>query len=498
MTDLAGVWVKDKGTKGNQLTWTDPSIHETGFEIWRGLSANTADDSWGFVPLATVGADVLEYIDTSAKKETDVYFYQVFAINKVGFTGVEGYKNLTAKSEGSNIVQMGGDPPPPPPPDLPAAPTGLEAAVLPGPEVLLTWIHDSTNTTDFVIERAVGTGAFSFLARVAAPDVTYTDLSALNGNTYSYRVAAANTAGQSGYSNTAAVTVNLAPAAPTNLTFTVLPGPGVALTWTDNADNETSFVIHRADGTDGTGVFSFLASVGANITTFTDLNVVDGAGYTYRVAAVNAADQSLWSNELPVGLILPPAAPTGLTATGQAGPPPQVVLTWTDTATETGFMVQRCTGAGCTNFASLVDLGADVVTYTDLDVVSGNNYSYRVAAVNLGGQSGWSNEASAEVPASSAAPAAPTNVNARRQNRRVILTWTDNADNKTGFEIERASNAGFTADVVLIAVDPDTTRYRTVRLPRNSDHYFRVRAVNGADVSAWVNAAPFPDPIHIP
>ena len=108
VTDLAGVWVKDKGTKGNQLTWTDPSIHETGFEIWRGLSANTADDSWGFVPLATVGADVLEYIDTSAKKETDVYFYQVFAINKVGFTGVEGYKNLTAKSEGSNIVQMGG------------------------------------------------------------------------------------------------------------------------------------------------------------------------------------------------------------------------------------------------------------------------------------------------------------------------------------------------------------------------------------------------------
>ena len=297
-------------------------------------------------------------------------------------------------------------------------------------------------------------------------------------------MAAANTAGQSGYSNTAAVTVNLPPAAPTNLTFTVLPGPGVALTWTDNADNETSFVIHRADGTDGTGVFSFLASVGANITTFTDLNVVDGAGYTYRVAAVNAADQSLWSNELPVGLILPPAAPTGLTATGQDGPPPQVVLTWTDTATETGFMVQRCTGAGCTTLRlswTSERMSSPTPTWTwcpatTIATVSGT--------MNLGGQSGWGNEASAEVPASSAAPAAPTNVNARRQNRRVILTWTDNADNKTGFEIERASNAGFTADVVLIAVDPDTTRYRTVRLPRNSDHYFRVRAVNGADVSA--------------
>ena len=57
------------------------------------------------------------------------------------------------------------------------------------------------------------------------------------------------------------------------------------------------------------------------------------------------------SNTLPVMVGTPatavPANPTLLTATVQAGP--QVSLTWRDNATnETGFVVERCTGAGCT------------------------------------------------------------------------------------------------------------------------------------------------------
>ena len=82
-----------------------------------------------------------------------------------------------------------------------------------------------------------------------------------------------------------AATATALPAAPTNLTAAVETGPQVLLDWTDNANNETSFVIERAVGA---GAFSVLASVGANTTTYTDLTVVPGNNYSYRVAAANA------------------------------------------------------------------------------------------------------------------------------------------------------------------------------------------------------------------
>ncbi len=39
--------------------------------------------------------------------------------------------------------------------------------------------------------------------------------------------------------------VATAPAAPTNLTATAQAGPQVSLTWRDNANNETGFVVER-------------------------------------------------------------------------------------------------------------------------------------------------------------------------------------------------------------------------------------------------------------
>jgi hypothetical protein len=65
--------------------------------------------------------------------------------------------------------------------------------------------------------------------------------------------------------------------------------------WTDNSNNEDGFKIERKLGT--TGTFSQIATVGVNVTSYTDTNLTDGATYCYRLAAFNSAGTSAYSTE---------------------------------------------------------------------------------------------------------------------------------------------------------------------------------------------------------
>ena len=64
----------------------------------------------------------------------------------------------------------------------------------------------------------------------------------------------------------------------------------------------------------------------------------------------------------------------------------------------TGYLVERCQGAGCTTFAQIATPTG--TTYNDTGLTATTSYSYRVratdAAANL---SGYSNIASATTPA---------------------------------------------------------------------------------------------------
>jgi hypothetical protein len=82
------------------------------------------------------------------------------------------------------------------------------------------------------------------------------------------------------------------------------------------------------------------------------------------------------------------AAPTALAAAPTAN---SVALTWTDNANnETGFRVERCSGAACSNFAQIgTDLAANAVTYTDAGLTASTPYSYRVRAFNAAAVSAY-------------------------------------------------------------------------------------------------------------
>lgn len=89
-----------------------------------------------------------------------------------------------------------------------------------------------------------------------------------------------------------------------------------------------------------------------------------------------------------------PAAPSNLQATAASAS--QINLTWTDNSgNEDNFTVERCTGAGCTEFAPLVTLGPNVTSYPNTGLSADTTYRYRVYASNAVGPSGFSNEAGA-------------------------------------------------------------------------------------------------------
>ena len=91
------------------------------------------------------------------------------------------------------------------------------------------------------------------------------------------------------------------------------------LTWTDNSNNEQNFNIQRTTAASVAACatasgWTALASVGPNITTYTDTAVVQGTTYCYQVDASNTAGVSPFSNI--AGRTVPftvPASPSGLT-----------------------------------------------------------------------------------------------------------------------------------------------------------------------------------------
>ena len=134
-----------------------------------------------------------------------------------------------------------------------------------------------------------------------------------------------------------------------------------------------------------------------------------------------------------------PAAPGNLTATAVSSS--QINLSWTDNSNnETGFMIERCAGTAC----SYISSGSNTTSYSDTDVTANTTYTYRVKALNSGGDSAYSNSATATTLTASL-PSAPSNLTATAVSKTQInLSWTDNSNNETGFKIERCQGLGCT------------------------------------------------------
>jgi len=301
-----------------------------------------------------------------------------------GTNGVIGHTFTIPAGSGSNT---------------PAAPSNLSATAVSSTQINLSWQDNSSNESGFKIERKTGaSGVYAEINTAAANAMTYSDTSVSAGNQYYYRVRAYNADGNSAYSGEVSAATSSStspPAAPSNLSAAAASSTQINLSWKDNSNNESGFLV---EGITAAYTDYQSAEVAAGATSYGFAGLTPGTAYLFRVSAHNAIGSSDYSDIVSATtLTSPPAAPSNLAAAAVSTT--QINLSWKDNSNnESGFKIERKAGASGT-YSQIAAPGSNAASYGDASGLSpGATYYYRVIAYNAGGNSAYSNEAQAATP----------------------------------------------------------------------------------------------------
>jgi fibronectin type 3 domain-containing protein len=275
------------------------------------------------------------------------------------------------------------------------------------------------------------------------------------------------------------------PSAPTNLDTFV--GDGFAnITWDapsiDGGYPIDNYTIYRGDSP---GTETLLTTVG-NQGYFNDTSIVNGETYYYRVSAVNVVEESPLSEEVSAKPATTPEAPTDLQADSCGF---QVNLSWNPPSFDggspiTGYNVYR---GETSDWMLLLATAIDQPYFNDTWVVKGNEYFYKVTAVNDMGESPMSSAVSA---ISATVPSQPENLQAEVGDSLVELSWNPPSDSGgstiTNYTIYRGTSQG--GESFLIAIG-DELYYMDSDLTNGQTYYYKVSAINGVGEGPRSNEA---------
>ncbi len=268
-----------------RLNWADTNNNETGYFVERSLSSGS-----GFAQIASLAANVATFTNTGLAAGTTYYY-------RVRSSGTQG-KNVTYSSY-SNVVSARttsvAPTPTPPPSGVPAAPSNAASASPSSTQITISWTDNSSNETGFKVERAMASGGpWTYIGSTALTG--YGDNGRAAGTTYFYRVQAYNASGNSAYSNTTSATTQGGtgvPAAPGSASATTVSSSQINVGWADTSGNETGFKIERSTAA---APWAQVATVGANVTSYSSTGLAASTTYSFRVRAYNASGDSGYSN----------------------------------------------------------------------------------------------------------------------------------------------------------------------------------------------------------
>ena len=259
----------------------------------------------------------------------------------------------------------------------PSQPSGLNAALNVGNQVILSWnpASDNVGVTGYTIMRNS-----DILANTS--NTTYIDINVLSSTNYSYSVLAYDAAGNvSSLSstvsiNTAASSDTTMPSVPTNLTATAISANQINLSWTAATDNVAvvGYTILRNN------------VIIANSTTnsFSDLSVAPSTTYSYAVLAYDAAGNlSVQSNTATATTLATPSdttlpsAPGDLLATAIS--PSRINLSWSvasDNVGVTGYNIYR---------NNVLVATSSVNSFANIGLSASTSYTFYVKAYDAAG-----------------------------------------------------------------------------------------------------------------
>ena len=266
-------------------------------------------------------------------------------------------------------------------------------------QVMLSWVQPSggAEVTDYEYEQDLSGTWISTGGTATSHTVT----GLTNGQTYTFRVRAVNSAGASAASTaSASVTPATVPGAPTNLGATG-GDQEVELIWTAPASNGGQPITGYEYEQGGSGTW---ISTGGTATGVTVFNLTNGQPYRFRVRALNSVGAGAASAASPnVTPATEPDAPSGLGATRR-----RAGGIWTAPASRRGSDPALRIRAGL--FRHL----ATATSTTVRNLTNGQPYSFRVRAVNRVGESAASGSQSATPTATLVAPDTPSECHGRQ------------------------------------------------------------------------------------
>ncbi len=247
------------------LNWVDNSNNETQFVLER--RNVTAGEDYSLVQ--NLPANTTTFTDFNLLAG-NTYNYRLSAKNS---NNQSSYVYLSNSLVTPNV------------PILP--PSSFTASNIQTTQATLQWIDNATNETQYVIERRSITDDEDYtLVQVLAANVTsFVDTALLPSKNYRYRLVAKNNVTQSTYVYLDVTTPSIVVAS-SGLNVTAIQETQATLRWIDNSNNETAFVIDRRSVTDG-GDYTYLSTVNANTTSFTDATLMPNKEYRYRLSAKN-------------------------------------------------------------------------------------------------------------------------------------------------------------------------------------------------------------------
>ncbi len=460
------------------VSWTASSdnVGVSGYRVERCLGA-------GCTNFVEVGTQTGTTFNDSGLDASSAYRYRVRATDLAG--------NLSAYSSETSVTT-----PAPPDTSAPTAPSGVVADPVSTTRIDLTWAAatDNVGVTEYRIERCAGTTCTNF-AQVATSTTLGFSNTGLTGNTtYRFRVRAVDAAGNLG-SYSAIVTTatpappdTTAPTAPTGLTTTPVSPTQINLSWTASTDNVgvTGYRVERCQGA-GCTTFSEIATPASP--GYDDTGRSPSTVYRYRARAIDAAGNLGTYSTIVTGTTpavpdtTAPSAPTGPSATPASSA--QINVGWTastDNVGVTGYRVERCQGAGCTNFVEVATPAT--TTFNDTGRAESTTYRYRVRAADAAGNlSDYSSIVSATTPAApdTTAPTVPTGVTATAASpTQVGVSWTASTDSVgvTGYRVERCQGVGCTTFAEVTTASG--TSFDDAGRSPGTLYRYRVRATDAA------------------
>ena len=342
----------------------------------------------------------------------------------------------------------------------------------------------SSGATEYILEQKKGSGDWT---EKYAGSGTSKALSGLTVGTYTYRVKACKTVGDSdvcsGYKTSSEASIT-APPAPSGFTVpaAVVYGQPIPLSW-NAVSGATSYTLIRHDLNNtnvspqliygGTGT-SHADSDTTNAYNFGGALPLGEYGYTLIVStAVGTSAEASASTIVTV----PPGKPSAITVPSSTNYSGSYTVSWSSVSSADQYQLEQQTGSG-----SWVNTYSGTATSKAFSGVAINSYTYRVRACRIEGDVTLCSDWRTSDALSVAKPATPGTftVPASDNNGAYTVSWSASTG-AAHYDLQRRTNGGSWSTIL----NNTTATSRAESGLGNASYDYRVRSCSGTGCSAY-------------